>query len=135
VAETIAVEADLHTGSAGEVDERFYSMVRGYLARHAAPAPAIAAMQFVESLGRWNFAAAAELVDPLLAAGQAGPAWVPPRILLDGGVMAKLHQGDIDGAKTLRDALTHPAGRSPTDLRRLLLEAYIAHPPALAARR
>ena len=132
VADTIAIEDDLHAGSSGEVDERFYALLRAYMERHGAPPEATASMRFVEALGRWDYGAAAQLADRLLYAARQQGAWVPPRILLDGGVMAKLHQGDIDGAKALRDALTHQSGRPPDDLRRLLIDAYIARPQVLA---
>jgi hypothetical protein len=99
VADTVALDADLHVGSAGEVDERFYAMVHGYLDRHAAPPQARAAMRFVEAIGRWDFATAAPLADTLLAESEAGHAWLPPHVLLDGAVVAKLRQGDVGGAR------------------------------------
>jgi hypothetical protein len=46
--------------------------------------------------------------------------------------MAKLLHGDVDGAREFRDALTRHTGRSRDDLRRLLVDAYIARPRALA---
>src|SRR5262249_48277389 len=92
---------------------------------------AIAAMQFIEALARWDFASAAVLTDRLLPEARAGRSWVPPRVLLDGGVVAKLRQGDVEGAKAVRDALTAQSGRPPTDVRRLLVDAYIAQPAAL----
>ncbi len=132
VADTIAIEDDLHAGSAGAVDERFYGLLHAHMERHAAPPDATAALRFVEALGRWDFAAAAQLADRLLPAAREGRAWVPPRVLLDGGVLAKLQQGDVEGAKALRSALTPQSGRPPGDLRRLLIDAYIAQAQALA---
>jgi hypothetical protein len=122
----------LHVGSAGVVDEHFYALVHDYLDRHAAPVQAQAAMRFVEAIGGWDFPTAAPLADGLLAEAEAGRPWLPPRVLLDGAVVAKLRQGDVAGARRFRDALTPDSGRPPGDLRRLLIDAYIAQPQTLA---
>jgi predicted membrane-bound spermidine synthase len=134
MADTIAIENDLHVGSAGMVDEQFYATARGYLGRHGAPPEAIAALGFVEALGRWDFPTAAALTDQLLPAARDGHHWVPAHLLLDGGVIAKLRQRDVEGAREVRDTLTRASGRPPGDLRRLLLDAYLAHPDAIADR-
>src|SRR4030095_6423948 len=84
VADTVALDVDLHVGSAGVVDEHFYALVHDYLDRHAAPVQAQAAMRFVEAIGGWDFPTAAPLADGLLAEAEAGRPWLPPRVLLDG---------------------------------------------------
>lgn len=132
IEDTVAMDAYLHLGSAGEVDEHFYAMVHDYLARQAAPTQVVAALQFVEALGRWDFATAAELADQLLPEPGGERPWLPPRVLLDGAVAAKLRQDDVEGAKRFRAALTLASGRPPGDLRRLLIDAYIAQPHTLA---
>ena len=126
VDDTVAVEADLHVGSTGQVDERFYATVRDYLTRHNAPSEARAALRFAEALGRWDFPTASAAADALLPEARAGRDWLPPHMLLDGAVIAKLRQDDVDGAKAVRDELTLRSGRDPDDVRRLLIEAYIA---------
>jgi hypothetical protein len=132
VLDTVAVESDLHAGSAGEVDEHFYGMVHGYMDRHAAPQHAVDAVCFIEGLARWDYALAARCADSLLQEAREGRAWVPPRMLLDGGVMAKLSQGDVQGARALRDALKRHSARPVDDLRERLLDAYLRRPQAVA---
>jgi predicted membrane-bound spermidine synthase len=131
IEDTVAMDAHLHLGSSGAIDEHFYGLVHGYLERQSAPPEAVAAMRFVEALGRWDFATAAELADGLLPAPGDDRHWLPPRVLLDGAVVAKLRGGDVAGAKRFRAALTRDSGRRPDDVRRLLIDAYIAQPQAL----
>ena len=125
VDETISAEGELHAGTSGVVDEEFYRRVHAHLARHGAPAQAVDAIGFVEALGRRDLAAVASHGDRLMPDARAGLPWVPPAILLDGMVMAKLAQGDVAGARDARDALTRQTGRPVTDVRRLLIEAYL----------
>jgi predicted membrane-bound spermidine synthase len=132
VLDTIAIEAGLHAGSAGVVDEEFYGRVHDYLRRHAAPDLAFAAVRFIEARARLDMEAVSVQADALLPEAREKRSWVPVSVLLDGAVMAKLLHGDVDGAREFRDALTRHTGRSRDDLRRLLVDAYIARPRALA---
>jgi hypothetical protein len=130
VADMLVVEEDLHGGSAGVADEKFYDAVREYLARQHAPAPARDAAAFVEALARWDFAAAAPLADHLLAHQLGGQPWLPPELLVEGGIVAKLRTGDADGARALFEVLAPSAYREPSDMRLRLLRARVAQPAA-----
>jgi len=132
VLDTIAIEADLHGAGAGEVDEGFYRELHAYMQRHGAPQSALDAIGFIEALARWNFAAAAEIADRLLADARADRPWVPVPTLLDGAVMSKLAVGDVEGARRFRDVLRRHSGREPGDARQLLMDAYLARSGPIA---
>src|SRR5262249_9755623 len=122
-----------HAGSAGDVDENFYASVHRYMERQAAPAQAVDAMRFIEALARWDTAAAADYGDRPLPDARDRHPWGPVRPLLDGAAMAKLAQGDVEGARRFRDTLSKYSGRDVNDARQLLLDAYIARPQLLQA--
>jgi predicted membrane-bound spermidine synthase len=117
-----AVEQDLHGPAAGVADERFYGALLSYLARAHAPAIAVASAQLMHALAAWDFPAASRAADQVIADPSFGTGWLPPDMLRDGGVVAKLMTGDIAGARRIFDRLTF-AGQ--TDLRSRLLGAYL----------
>jgi hypothetical protein len=119
----VAVDADLHGPAAGFADERFYAALTRYLARAKAPEVARASADLMHALAAWDFPTASRAADRLMADPSFGTGWVPPDMLRDGGVVAKLMIGDIAGARRLYDRLTSAGA---TDLRSRLLGAYIA---------
>jgi hypothetical protein len=134
--ETLAVAGELHAGTAGVADERFYRSAHAYLERHAAPDPVQHTLAFTEALAGWNFAAASVATDQLIDAAMTGQSLLSGDLLRDGAVVAKLMLGDVAGARQVFTALAPQAQRSPNDIRSQLLEAYLAKaapaPPALA---
>lgn len=132
--ETLRVEEDLHRGSAGVVDEGFYSTLHAYLDRRYAPTEVCQALHFREALARWDFRALSEAADRLLLPAMEGTALVPIDELLDGGVVAKLLLGNIADAQEYYKSLAGHAERLSTDLRSRLLEAYVWTPHKLPPR-
>ncbi|HTK51171.1 MAG TPA: fused MFS/spermidine synthase [Gemmatimonadaceae bacterium] len=120
------IEESLHGGMAGTVDAPFYASLYTYLDRAHAPAPARAAIDFLHGLATWDYAQAARAADPLLAEATRGELWLDPDELRDGAVIAKLKVGDRAGAAGAFRALMSQSARSATDLRTMLLYAYIA---------
>ena len=116
------VEADLHGPAAGVADEKFYGALQRYLARAHAPDVAVASAELVHALAVWDFPAASRAADKVMADPSFGTGWVPPDMLREGGVVAKLMTGDIAGARRMFDRLTS-AGQ--TDLRSRILGAYL----------
>jgi hypothetical protein len=132
--ETMQVEADLHGGTAGTVDETFYQALHHYLDQHTPPPEVCDAVLFLEGLGRWDFAAASSAADRLLQSAVDGTSWMPVDQLRDGAVAAKLLLGDTAGARQYLEALAAQAKRDQRDLRSRLLEAYVAQAHKLPPR-
>lgn len=131
VKETLKIEDTLHGVASGAPDETFYEMLHTYLARQHPPAEACNALLFREGLARWDFATAAQAASRLLAPAISGQVWVPLEQLLDGGVVAKLMQGDTDGARQFYKTLSGLIERADQDLRSRLLASYVLAPPQL----
>lgn len=125
--ETLIIEAALHTGTTGVVDETFYSALHRYFETYTPPAEVCDALLFTEGLGRWDFATASAAADRLLQPAQQGQSWVPVDQLRDGAVVAKLLVGDVAGARNYFQALAKRTERSPHDLRSGLLAAYVLY--------
>ncbi|MFL5582886.1 MAG: spermidine synthase [Gemmatimonadaceae bacterium] len=125
-------EADLHGGTAGAVDESFYAPVLAYMTRAKAPAPAVAAVRFRHGLAAFDWREASAAADLLVAETKARRDWVPPDDLRDGGVVAKLRLGDLDGARRVWEELIPFAKRGISDVRTRLLAAHLS--AALRAR-
>jgi hypothetical protein len=119
----VAVESDLHGPAAGEADERFYGSLMRYLARAKAPAVTVNTAEFMRALAAWDFPAASAAADRVMADPTVGTGWVPPDMLRDGAVVAKLMIGDVAGARRVYDRLTFGGA---TDLKSRLLGAYLA---------
>jgi hypothetical protein len=118
----VAVESDLHGPAAGVADEQFYGTLMRYLARTKAPDVTVASAQFMHALAAWDFPAASKAADRVMADPTLGTGWVPPDMLRDGGVVAKLMIGDVAGARRLYNRLTFAGA---VDLRSRLLGAYL----------
>ena len=118
-------ERDVHGGTAGTVDEEFYRPVYAYMRAHAAPAEAVASVDFVRAVGSWDWPTAARAADTLIAVARAGDEWVNFDLLRDGTVVARLYTGDVAGARKAYAALGGRSRRTAGDLRNQILEAFI----------
>jgi predicted membrane-bound spermidine synthase len=121
----LAVERDLHGGTAGVVDTAFYDATQAYAARHGAPHGVRDALAFQRALAAWDWRAASRLADSLLAEASAGRSWMDVDDLRDGAVVAKLRAGDVAGARRSFDALLGKGERRVGNLRLRLLDSYI----------
>ena len=121
----LLVDQDLHMGTAGVVDERFFGEVRGFLARHAAPADVRDAVDFLYALSRWDFPAVVATGERLRARPAAAPVLVPPDLLRDGLVIAQLRLGNVEAARLAATTLGARSARGAGDLRSSLIEAYL----------
>ena len=120
-----AIETDLHKGTAGFVDEAFFSSTREYLRRNAAPQVVLDVVSFRHGLDGWDFEEAAIAARALLDAGAHNDGYVPLEEILDGGVTAFLQVGDVQSANRLYAAVQPAVSRSAADLRSRLLRAYL----------
>jgi spermidine synthase len=119
---------DLHGGTTGYADVEHFASLRRAAALPSAPASMRQAIEWLQASEGRDFARASALTDTLLAELQAGRGWVPPGLLLEGGVTAKLAAGDLMGARRLLQALTggQPLGNA---LGARLIEAHLAARP------
>lgn len=123
----LQVDRDVHGGSAGVVDSGLYRSVERYLRATQAPAGARSAAIFLRALDAWDWPAAAQAADVLLAAERGGESWISADYLRDGAVVAKLKTGDPRGALRAFNFLLPRVGRDPAGtFRTRLLAAHLA---------
>ena len=124
VTDVLMVEGELHGGTAGVVDARFYDAVLAYMVRASAPAGAMSAVRYARALAGWEFAAAAKEADSLLVEAERGDQWVSVDLLRDGGVTAKLLSAGPAAARAFYRRLTG-LGYTSDELRTTMLAAYL----------
>lgn len=124
VTDVLRVEGELHGGTAGVVDVRFFDAVLDYMKRTSAPVEAMSAVRFARALAEWDFSAAAREADTLLAAAERGDQWVSVELLRDGGVTAKLQGSGPGAARAFYRRLT-ALGYGSDELRTMMLAAYL----------
>jgi hypothetical protein len=130
--DVFAVDADLHLGTAGVVDEAFFKDLFAYMAKHRAPDRVSYAVRFVHAISGWDWAAADSIGDQVIRLG-AQPTGLPigGDIVRDGIVVARLRRGDVIGARKAFDILVGHGTRGRTDIRNRLLNAWIERATAL----
>jgi hypothetical protein len=119
------VERDIHGGTAGVADERYYASLASFMNRTHAPAAARQPIAFRHALATWDFASAAALADSMTPSALRYDCWEQADELREGGMVAKLELGDVLGARQLWVTLAPVATRSPDALRSLLLDSYL----------
>ena len=119
------VERYTHAGSAGTIDERFYSSLDAFMTRMHAPAEARQSIGLRRALSSWDFKAASAYADSLAPQAIVLDAWMGVDEIREGGMVAKLKLGDPIGARRFWVALAPVATRPPEALRSLLLDAYL----------
>jgi predicted membrane-bound spermidine synthase len=126
LADAIAVDSDIHGGTSGVADDRFYGELFAYTKRFGAPPRITTAVQFMRAVSAWDWAAADTIGDRVLELGSRLPGLaVSGDLLRDGLVLANLHVGDIEGARRAFNVLLSHGTRSRNDLRTQLLDAWI----------
>ena len=103
-------------------------MLEDYLSRCHAPAEAALAIGFLHDVAAWRLPEAAREADPLVALAARGQDWLPPALLLDGAVAAKLLTGDRTGARRAFETLRPRTGRELSDLRSRMVLAHLEAP-------
>jgi hypothetical protein len=120
------VEAELHWGAVGWVDEAFYAEVYDYLERTNAPPLARAAVDFKHALALFDWPRATAAADQLVTRVSARERWMLPSTLLDGSVIAYIQAGRPTAALNALNLLGPLSGRAPDHLRNRLLAALVA---------
>jgi hypothetical protein len=122
IRDVLAVDEDLHGGTAGVADTAFFRRVRGFATQHGAPAEARSAIDFLEGISAWDWPKAA-VASKLLIASVDSVTWIPDPLLRNGAVVAHLKVNDAPGAQ---DVLKTFAKRTNADrFRERLLSAYL----------
>ena len=120
-------EADLHRGTAGVADERFYGTMLRYARAQRAPAEVVAALQFLHGLAAWNYTEVLSASPVLEVAQRARRPWISAELLRDGTVTAHLATGDVATARRRMNELS-PLGDQRDDaykFRARMLFSYI----------
>jgi spermidine synthase len=120
------VEQHWHGGRAGTADEQFFGLAHRYVERFQAPPAVRDVVAFRHAIATWNFPGAASAADRIMPVALKENRWITADELRDGAVMAKLHLGDVPGARAALDTLRRYSTRNPGDLRSRMLEAYVA---------
>jgi hypothetical protein len=110
---------------AGEADTEFYGSLHQFMNRHGAPEPARDVVAFRQGMASWDFPKAMAAADRLLPLAMNQHRWIGSDELRDGMVMANLNMGNTAAARRSLDSLAKFSTRAPSDLRTLLLEAYV----------
>jgi spermidine synthase len=118
-------EAARSGGAVGVADSAYFAAVRRYLERQQAPAPVVAAVNFIHGLSAWDFSEASRAADVLLQAAERGEPWLSPDLLREGTVAARLRLGDVRGARAALNQLSRAGGRARGDLRADLVVAWV----------
>jgi predicted membrane-bound spermidine synthase len=125
VRDMVAAEHELHAGTAGVADSTFFGDVRDFAERHGAPPEAHLAIDFAHAMAAWDFPAAARAADSLLPLATSGRTWYERNALRTGGVIAHLRLGDPAAARRFMVELGQAGAAPPSDLRLMLLNAYL----------
>jgi hypothetical protein len=125
-----------NSGTAGSADEQFYASLYRFIDRHGAPAVVRDVVTFRHGVAAWNFTQAAVAGERLIPMASSKRGWISGDELRDGLVIARLHLGDVAGARQALDSLARYSRRPATDLRSQLLNAYVKaaekdHPVAM----
>ncbi len=112
-------------GRAGMPDNQLYLAARAYAAKMKAPETVQQVVAFRHAVASWNFREASDAADRILPVALKEHRWIPSDELRDGTVMAKLHVGDIRGARQTLETLREFSTRPAWDLRSQLLSAYV----------
>ena len=120
----VASDADLHSGTAGVVDEAFFADVRGFATRANAPSGAHAALDFLHGIGVWNWREAANAAQALMSSPDPAP-WLPDPLLRNGAAVSYIMLHDTAGA---RNVLRQFAKRTDADeFRERLIASYLIY--------
>ena len=125
VREMVGAERELHAGTAGVADSAFYADVRSFAERNDAPEAVHHAIDFANGIAAWDFPVAARAADSLLVLATTGRTWYDRNELRTGGVIAHLRLGNPARARRFIVELGQVGADPPSDLRTMLLNAYV----------
>jgi hypothetical protein len=127
VREFLVVERGLHGGTAGTVDDVFYTGVLRFLESAGAPQGVRHTVSFAHGLSSWDFAEAAHAGAGLLEQEELDAGWIDAAELRDGLVVAAVLNGDAQLAARAVEIL-EPRLDEPLTLRDRLLRAVATGP-------
>jgi len=116
---------DLHGRFPAVPDRAFFDALHGFLARTDPPPEALAAADFLSGLAELDLPRVSRATDLLVEPVARGEPWVPAPLLVEGGVVSKLQEGDADGARRVYEALAGSGREVLPGLRGWLLQAFV----------
>ena len=119
-----SVFRSLHPGRL-EPDSGFFSLATEHARRLGAPRPVVETIAFAHALARRDATGASDAARVLLAEAAAGRVWVTADDLLDGAVLSLAAVGRAEEARGAYETLIASSTRPATDLRLILLNAYV----------
>jgi spermidine synthase len=130
--DVVAVDSDLHGGTAGVVDTALFARLRGFMDRTGAPAEARASVDFLHGIGAWNWREVAD-AEPLLLEPKDATTWLPDSIVRPGAVVAHIKLGNYERAKEVLRVFARRSTEQRFDER--LIAAYLAFSDTTTRRR
>jgi spermidine synthase len=128
----VAVDRDLHSGTAGTVDTAFFEEIRGFASRTGAPVEARAGIDFLHGIGTWNWPEAAVSARALMASRDT-VGWIPDVLLRNGAAVSFIMLRDTAGAS---EVLRKYARRTSDDrFRERLIASYLVYQDTSMRRR
>jgi hypothetical protein len=103
----------------------FLDRVQTEARRLEAPRGVLASLAFLQGLQDRDWPSLVRPSEVLAGEIAAGRRWINPSVVLDAGVMARLREGDPDGAQAFFLRLEPLSGRSILDFRSRLLRAHL----------
>lgn len=120
----LAVDADVHSGTAGVADTAFFQRLRQYTTRHSAPLETRAAVDFLHGIGSWSWAEAAVAAKALMSSTDS-LGWLPDPLLRNGAAVSFIMLRDTAGAT---EVLRKFARRTNADaFRERLIASYLVY--------
>jgi spermidine synthase len=123
VSDVVAVDEDIHGGTAGVADTAFFARLRAFAQQPGAPVEARASVDFLHGISVWNWREAADAGDTLLHSQDADE-WLPDTLLYNGAIVARLKLGELAQAKEILRIFARKANEQQFQER--LLAAYVA---------
>ena len=133
MASVVAVDADIHSGTAGVIDSAFFTRLRSFATRAGAPNEARAGLDFLEGIGAWNWPKAVVAAETLMASTDSDE-WIPDVLLRNGAAVGYIMLNDTTGSKKV---LQEFAKRTTDDFfRERMIASYLVYKnPVLRRRR
>jgi predicted membrane-bound spermidine synthase len=105
VTQFVQAEAEIHGGTAGVADKRFYESVRRFIEATKAPPTIRFTVDFYHGLAAWDFAEAARAGNLLMIERNAERTGISLETLRQGTALSKLKLGDPAGARAVYAAV------------------------------
>jgi hypothetical protein len=133
VQDVVSTESDLHAGTAGVADERFYRAIFTFLDRTHPPREARASVELLHGMAAWDWSQVDGAGEVLLRAMEQRRLWLDPQFLREVTVVGKLRRGDVPGAASAIRRFSAASNQRPTFRDHLLANIVLSAEQARAS--